>query len=141
LNICQGDIVKRLGKFNTDNGFEGILRGNEQNSTFSRSQIDKGEALPIDLQPTNYPVEDRNGRTLVAVCELSAGRRRFQIGKCDRHLGVDLVFCINPLVLQSSTPNLPFEHRPRQIFADEYERASQPIHSATLEKVSEALVD
>jgi hypothetical protein len=44
-------------------------------------------------------------------------------------------------VLQSPTPNLPFEHRLGQIFADEHEGASEPIRSATLEKVSEALVD
>ena len=133
--------MKRLGEFNADNGFEGVLRGNQQNSTFARPQIDKGEALPIDLEPTNYAVKDHNGRTLVAVCELCAGRCRFQIINRDGQLCVDVVFCIKPLVLPSPTPNLPFEHRLGQIFANEHEGASQPILSATLEKVTEALID
>jgi hypothetical protein len=132
FDIRQGNIVKRLGKFNADNRFEGVLRGNKQNSTFSRSKIDKGEALAIDLEPTNYPVQERNGRSLVAVCEFCARRCRFQIRSGDRRLGVDMVFCIKSLVLQPPMPHLPFEHRLGQIFADEVEGAPQAILLATL---------
>jgi hypothetical protein len=43
-------------------------------------------------------------------------------------------------VFRYATPNLPFEHRPGQILADEHEGASQPILLPMLKKVSEALV-
>jgi hypothetical protein len=86
------------------------LRGNQQNSTFFQAQIDEGEALPIDFEP-NYPVKDRNGeawyrlRTLRRSFPDQQSRPTF-VCRCD-------IF-IKPLVLQSSTPDLPFEHRLRQ---------------------------